>query len=134
MPMQRSLYPKDWETLALQIKTDADWHCEGCGRPCRRPGEALHDLEYRLYEHPEACKMVDSEFGEIPVFCPGRFVLHVAHLDHQPANCHPSNLRAWCAPCHGRYDLNAIRSGAKARAALERAGQLSLLDLLGGGN
>jgi hypothetical protein len=130
MPMQRSLYPKDWTTIALEIKTDARWHCQNCDRPCRRPGETLQTLEARLQNHPEAYKTVESELGNVAVFCPGRFTLTVAHLDHQPANCHPSNLRAWCAPCHGRYDLNAIRSGAKARAALERAGQLSLLDLL----
>jgi hypothetical protein len=130
MPMQRKLYPKDWEALALQIKADADWHCENCGRPCRRPGENPQELEIRLQNHPDAYKIVEDELGNIEVFCRGRFTLTVAHLDHQPANCHPSNLRAWCAPCHCRYDLNAIRNGAKAAAALERAGQLSLLDLL----
>jgi hypothetical protein len=128
--MNRSLYPKDWTTIALQIKTDADWHCEGCGRPCRRPGEVIDDLETRVASWPDATKTVESEFGDVEVFASGRFTLTVAHLDHHPANCSPANLRAWCAPCHCRYDLAAIRSGAKARAALERAGQLSLLDLL----
>jgi 5-methylcytosine-specific restriction endonuclease McrA len=28
----------------------------------------------------------------------------VAHLDHDPANCAPENLRALCQRCHLRYD------------------------------
>ena len=131
MPMKRSLYPPEWEIIALEVKVDADWTCEQCGRPCRRPGESVDDLEERVRHRPDAYKTVeDDEFGDVDVFAAGRFVLTVAHLDHKPENCAPENLRAWCAPCHGRYDLNAIRSGAKARAALERRGQLSLLDLL----
>lgn len=130
MPMNKSLYPKNWKEIALKIKNAADWHCVGCGRPCRRPGEAIDDLEVRVGGWPDAVETVESECGNIERFVLGRFTLTVAHLDHQPANCRAENLRAWCAPCHCRYDLNAIRSGAKTAAALERAGQLSLLTLL----
>ena len=28
MPMNRALYPKDWETIALAIKKEKDWICE----------------------------------------------------------------------------------------------------------
>ena len=31
-------------------------------------------------------------------------VLTVAHLDHDPANCAPENLRAWCQRHHLAYD------------------------------
>ena len=130
MPMDRKLYPKDWKTIALIVKTDADWTCQECGRPCRRPGESLKELEYRVHEHPEAYKIKNSPRGELAIFAAGRFQLSVAHLNHRPEDCRPENLRAWCNPCHGRYDLNAVRSGVKGRAALERRGQLSLLDLL----
>jgi len=30
--------------------------------------------------------------------------LTVHHIDHNPQNCHPSNLIALCAPCHLRAD------------------------------
>ena len=33
-------------------------------------------------------------------------VLTVAHLDHQPENCDPGNLRAMCQGCHLRYDAD----------------------------
>ena len=44
-------------------------------------------------------------------------VLTIAHLDHQPENCDPSNLRALCQRCHNRYDAKhraATRSHTKA--------------------
>ena len=33
-----------------------------------------------------------------------RIVLTMAHLDHNPANSDPSNLKALCTPCHLRHD------------------------------
>ena len=30
MPMQRNLYPDNWEQIALAKKVDADWKCEKC--------------------------------------------------------------------------------------------------------
>lgn len=77
MPMQRELYPPNWEAIASAKKAAAGWRCERCGKQCRRPGEA---------------------------FTTHRLTLTVAHLDHNPANCAPENLCAMCAPCHLRYD------------------------------
>jgi hypothetical protein len=45
-----------------------------------------------------------------------RIVLTVAHLDHTPENCDPSNLRAWCQRCHNRYDAAHRRDGIRRRA------------------
>lgn len=77
MPMERDLYPPDWEELSHRKKQDTDWMCEVCGRQCRKPGEPF-DTHKRT--------------------------LTVSHLDHNPANCDPTNLKAMCAPCHLRYD------------------------------
>ncbi len=41
MPMDRSLYPENWDELARQIKTEANWYCTECGRLCRQPGESF---------------------------------------------------------------------------------------------
>ena len=41
MPMNRALYPSNWDEIALQIKQDVNWTCEHCDRPCRRPGESV---------------------------------------------------------------------------------------------
>lgn len=33
-----------------------------------------------------------------------RVVLTIGHLDHDPTNSDPANLRAWCQRCHNTYD------------------------------
>jgi hypothetical protein len=86
--MQRELYPPEWEEIAGQIKADAGYCCEGCGKQCRGPGEAL-DTHKRT--------------------------LTVAHINHTPADCARANLVALCAPCHLKYDAPAKRLRAIAR-------------------
>jgi hypothetical protein len=56
--------------------------------------------------------------------------LTVAHLDHDPANCAPDNLRALCAPCHLRYDAqHHARSASHTRYMIESdAGQRQLFE------
>lgn len=77
MPMIRSLYPEDWERIALSVKEKADWKCQQCGKQCRRPGEP---------------------------FDTHRRTLTVAHMNHIPQDVRPENLKAMCAVCHLRYD------------------------------
>lgn len=138
MPMQRDLYPPYWEHLAYSIKAGKNWQCEECGRPCRRQGESFDQFEVRLAQidpngNTWAADLYESVFSEedgfeadVPRW--GRFTLTVAHLDHNPANCHHSNLKALCAPCHCRYDLKAMAT--KRRLKAERAGQLTLEGVL----
>ena len=125
MPMNRSLYPDNWEEMALAVKQKANWHCEECDRPCRRPGESTWELYNRIEEeHWEwAVDLDDEDENGEPTLKLGRFVLTVAHLDHDPWNL-DARLKAMCAPCHCRYDLKAM--GAKRRIKRELAGQLTL--------
>ena len=131
MPMNRALYPKNWEAIAREIKEAANWTCQQCGRPCRRPGESIFELEDRIAEHHAETwaadlyeEIDDEELGPVAVPKTGRFTLTVAHLNHRPEDCRPENLRALCAPCHCRMDLQAM--AAKRAIALERQGQLNL--------
>jgi hypothetical protein len=131
MPMDRSLYPKNWDEIASAIKEAAGWRCVECGRPCRRPGESIQKLILRLKKnHPSWVKDLMSPedyeaYGlNADIRKVGRFTLTVAHLNHQPQDCHPENLRAWCAPCHCRYDLSQMAN--KRWLKLERMGQLNL--------
>lgn len=39
-------------------------------------------------------------------------VLTIAHLDHQPENCDPENLRAWCQRHHLAYDAEHHKANA----------------------
>ena len=41
MPMDRSLYPDNWEAIALQVKEEANWTCQECGKACYRPVRTL---------------------------------------------------------------------------------------------
>lgn len=117
MPMVRKLYPPNWEEIALEVKTSAEFCCESCGKECLGPGEAWVDFLKRMNWPIGRC--LEEKMG--------RYVLTTAHLNHRPDQCDRDNLRAWCNCCHGRYDLQAIPLKIWLRA--ERNGQLSLFDL-----
>ncbi|MEM8611176.1 MAG: hypothetical protein AAGF93_04080 [Cyanobacteria bacterium P01_H01_bin.105] len=132
MPMDRSLYPENWDELALAIKTEANWRCTECGRPCRHPGESPEDAIVRIERsnHPKVSELWDVVEDAEPVARLGRFKLTVAHLDHEPGNCDRNNLKSLCAPCHGTYDLKQM--GRKRVLKAERNGQLRTDDILNG--
>jgi hypothetical protein len=115
--LTRSLYPDDWDAIALAVKHSAKWCCEACDRPCRKPGESFEALIERL------------NWAFVPSK-PGSYVLTVAHLNHIPADCRPENLKALCTVCHCRYDLKAMPT--KKRLKREFLGQLSLFSDLAG--
>jgi hypothetical protein len=117
MPMDRRLYPVDWDAIAFAVKTAAQWKCEDCGKVCRRPDESLEDFARRAQLRLTAVQQA-----------PKRWELTVAHLNHRPEDCHRDNLKALCAPCHCRYDLSQMP--LKKRLKLERAGQLPIKGIL----
>lgn len=128
MPMDRSLYPENWEAIAFEVKQNAGWDCEQCHRPCRRPGESVDELiaridcihpKWDLWQQEET-----AEFGLIEVPKVGRFVLTVAHLNHEPSDCRPENLKALCSVCHLQYDNR--QQSTKRRLKRERLGQLTI--------
>ena len=76
-PEDRRLYPPDWPEISRAIREErAGWRCERCGAANGLP-------------HPVTGS---------------RVVLTVAHLDHDPTNNDPSNLRALCQRCHNAHD------------------------------
>ncbi len=107
MPMNRSLYPLDWDRISREIRERAEGRCE-CVSECG------------LHKHHGRCVEMN---GEPAQFAKGKIVLTVAHLDHTPMNCDPDNLRAMCQRCHLRYDVehhkaNAIRTRDKKRGQM----------------
>lgn len=103
MPMQRELYPDDWKAIAYAKKQAAGWKCEECGKQCRKPVEAFRGHKYTLT---------------------------VAHLDHNPANCAPDNLKALCAPCHLRYDAKHHAETRRRKQGNSTALDHAILDRL----
>jgi hypothetical protein len=70
----RALYPANWKAIRRAMLERAGNRCENeeCGAENHKP-------------HPITNSSV---------------VLAIAHLDHDPRKCDPSNLRAWCQRCH----------------------------------
>lgn len=104
-PENRARYPNNWKVLRADILFRAGNACEGSPR--------FPDCRAVNYEpHPQTGSKV---------------VLTIAHLDHQPENNEPANLRAWCQRCHLVYD--AVQHAANA--SITRAEKRGQLDLLG---
>lgn len=131
MPMDKSRYPSNWKEIALQKKQAANWTCEECDRECKRPDEDWLEFVQRVVfsryacECPEALNLL-AEIQEKPV----RFVLTVAHLNQDPSDNRPANLRALCSVCHLRHDRPFRQYNSQRKR--ERGGQLSLLEDLAG--
>ena len=81
-PENRPRYPKDWAAIRAAILARAGNCCEGSPAypDCRAENGRPHPVT-----------------GSI-------VVLTIAHLDHTPENCEPTNLKAWCQRCHNKYD------------------------------
>ncbi len=104
-PENRALYPADWPAISQRIRHErAQNRCE-----------------------QEGCQAVN---GEPHPLTGSRVVLTVAHLNHDPADCRPENLRAMCQRCHNRYDA-PHRAGTRART---RRARMAAGDLLGDAN
>ena len=91
MPWDRSRYPDVWPEISRTIRGRSEGQCE-CYGEC-----GLH----REHPGPRRCQ---ERKGEPARWARGRVILTVAHLDHDPQNCEPENLRAMCQRCHLRYD------------------------------
>lgn len=113
-PENRDRYPANWPAISLRIRTGrAAGRCECLGE-CGRG------------THEGRCPNRNGA----PAYGTGsRVILTVAHLDHTPENCDPTNLRAMCQGCHLHYDRDhhAQTAATTRRTAMEAAGQLALI-------
>jgi len=132
-PENKGRYPKNWPKISASIRLRANEQCEKCRAPngvMIRRGKALdgtavwmlaNDDTYRHGLNAETGRLHTSAEDGVVYGEPVRVVLTVAHLDHVPENCDPSNLRAWCQRCHNAYDAPMRRAGISARARAARA-------------
>ena len=88
-PENKSRYPGNWKQIRLEILERAGHRCEFCGIE-----------NYAIRENGT------------------RVILTIAHLDHIPENCDPSNLRALCQACHLKYDAKHHAQTAKHTKAM----------------
>lgn len=92
------------------------WHETGEPYPLSEGWKAISlAIRERAMQRCEQCQ---AENGQPNPVTGSRVVLTVAHLDHQPENCAPENLRAWCQLCHLAYDRphHIARRAANRRA------------------
>ena len=122
MPIIRARYPENWNSLALQIKHEAQWCCQQCQRPCRQPSEPLAIFQRRVqaWRHTQTPRPAKYEAA------PRRYLLTVAHLDQQPSNQDPSNLKALCTVCPLQFDSQFRAKQRRLKA--EFLGQLCIDD------
>lgn len=129
-PENRARYPKDWKQISASIRERAGNRCEDCGvrnyelggrdkagqwHKALPVGEKLLRLEYPSPGDHAICEGLSVALRIV------RIVLTVAHLDHQPENCDPSNLKALCQRCHLRYDLHHHKANAYATIRAKKA-------------
>ena len=79
MPIDISLYPRNWKTITKEVKEVAGWQCQCCGKKCYKPGERPKNLTRREWTAD---------------------ILQVHHRNHDTQNNQFSNLQAVCAACH----------------------------------
>lgn len=71
MPVDKAKYPKDWSAIARVVKDRAEWTCQECGKPCRKPGVSWDSFaEWLLTD--------EKENWHEQVTKPQRFTLTVA--------------------------------------------------------
>ena len=108
MPVNWEKYPKNWKYIAYKVKNNANWTCENCGRICKKPEESWEEFALRL----DPSKLEELSQKKI------RFVLTVAHLDHDTTRNDFDNLKALCSVCHLRYDAKHHAETRKKKRAI----------------
>jgi hypothetical protein len=134
-PENKARYPDDWQEIRAAILLRAGDCCETCkvanGKRIAR-GAGPFAGTYQA----DTAEVFDSETGEYiasvrmseyHVKNMVTIVLTIAHLDHQPENCAPENLRALCQMHHLRYDAKHHAETARET----RRQRLNNLELFG---
>ncbi len=97
--MSKSRYPDNWEEIAFNIKSEANWKCAKCGMQCIKPED-------------DVSKLTKSERM--------KRTLMVHHRNYKPEDNRPENLVALCSADH-----LAFHTGKRGNISI---GQLSLFD------
>lgn len=133
-PENRARYPKNWKAIRAGIIDRAGDRCEFCrvknGKLIYRTGRWVYEADAHWIDsdtlavhEAETGRRIDvllrmSDIDENAKLV--RVVLTIAHLDHVPEHCDPSNLRALCQRCHLRYDHQHHMANAKATRDAKR--------------
>lgn len=127
-PGLKGFYPIDWRELSDVIRFGrAKGRCEQCERP---HGQTISHLgDGRWFDPDEEVwrdgqgRVVDFvDFRDLgPALRQTRIVLATAHLDHDPTNNRPGNLKALCQRCHLLHDRDEHRKQTRVTILERRA-------------
>lgn len=143
-PENRHRYPENWPEIRAAILERAGHRCEHRDAPAHRCGAGQYAVGTwrcgvflpiartgRTYAEARqnAAEASFTLFGdELPTRREDRIiviVLTIAHLDHRPENCDPSNLRALCQRHHLAHDhAHHMASAQATRRAKSGTGEL----------
>jgi hypothetical protein len=134
-PENRDRYPPNWKEIRAAILLRANNLCEKCGAPngayvVRGNGKddgtfQLLEGDGEVYDEDDGRYLGRCKASEYSVSRAVKIVLTIAHLDHMPENCDPSNLLALCQLHHLRYDADHHRqTAAKTRRERKAIGDL----------
>ena len=140
-PEMRARYPRNWRTeIVPAIRARSGNRCE-CTGQCgdAHDGPPILPIGRRCWASNGAMIRRHIEFPSVWIagpephplvpmsqFAPPiRVVLTVAHLDHVPEHCDPSNLLHLCQRCHLLLDKQEhARNAAETRRRRRAAGDL----------
>lgn len=139
-PENRHRYPADWPAIRERTLRQAEYRCQHPGCAARQyavgkwmkftfGGWVFATWSAPSETHKIARSLADAlwkQQGELGVK-PIVIVLTIAHLDHQPENCDPANLRAMCQRHHLAHDLEHHQANAHATRRA-RAGTADLFE------
>lgn len=127
-PELRGFYPIDWRELSDVIRFKrAKGRCEQCGRP---HGQTISHLGDGRWFDPDDGTWRDGQGRAVDwvdyqdykgQLRQTRVILATAHLDHNPSNNRPRNLKALCQRCHLRHDRKEHRQRSRITIRSRRA-------------
>lgn len=91
----RAKYPADWKAIRASVLERAENMCELCFVP--NGSLAWRDRHGEAFPYTQSAK--EAGFKAI------RIVLTIAHINQDPTDNRPVNLRALCQRCHNLIDL-----------------------------
>jgi hypothetical protein len=106
----RWFYPIDWPQISWQVRFErARGVCQGCGRPHGEtirclPDGRWFDIASQAWRNDRGRLARRPDGKEAAQVRQSRVVLAAAHLDHNPSNNRPGNLKSLCQRCHLIHD------------------------------
>lgn len=124
-PENKGLYPANWKEVVAAIRERSLDRCEACGVINLHYIERNRtNLMWRYVDAPRVCFSIETYARHYVVSevkegwkPPIRVILTVAHLNHDPTDNRPENLRHWCQLHHNQHDAAHRAEGRKQRLA-----------------